>query len=525
MAVAFRDLADRGFRPRGDLLYFAVADEEAGSAHGARWVADHHPDAIRCDYVLTESGGLHDGPPEAPVDRRHGRREGRGVAAAARARHAGPRLDAVPHRQRAGQGGGRRAAPRRVPAGAPLPRAVARRGSSRSAVARRAEGSAARPGAHRRLRSPSCRTRPPPPTSTPAPTRRSRPTSIDGGVMKTNVIPDSVDARRRRAHAARRGHRRGRRPTCGRRSATSPTHVEIEVLMDDPASISRIDTPLWDALQRAVTVPFPGARLAPQFTVGFTDARVFRELGAVAYGAGLFSPHVDAGRVRPPLPRPRRARRRRVARPDRRAVAARGRRPDGLSEARHTPVSIGLGRRAVSEQLGEQRRAGGAARSTTGRRRPPRRARRASTTAARGRRSARSCSQRQPRRGLERPPCARGRSGRAGRPTARRRTGRCAGGSRHAARPRRRCRPSSSSSSRRSVASVVLARLLAAAGRGPHGGRRELEAHEEHAVGRIERPPRGPTSGSAGAPWSARPPGGQSSGVSGRSSLNALYMS
>ena len=63
--------------------------------------------------------------------------------------------------------------------------------------------------------------------------------------------------------------------------------------MDDPASISRIDTPLWDALQRAVTVPFPGARLAPQFSVGFTDARVFRELGAIAYGAGLFSPHVD----------------------------------------------------------------------------------------------------------------------------------------------------------------------------------------------------------------------------------------
>ncbi|MDQ3469359.1 MAG: M20/M25/M40 family metallo-hydrolase, partial [Actinomycetota bacterium] len=51
MAVAFRDLAERGFRPRGDLLYFAVADEEAGSAHGARWVAEHHPDAIRCDYV------------------------------------------------------------------------------------------------------------------------------------------------------------------------------------------------------------------------------------------------------------------------------------------------------------------------------------------------------------------------------------------------------------------------------------------------------------------------------------------
>ncbi|HEY3486382.1 MAG TPA: M20/M25/M40 family metallo-hydrolase, partial [Ilumatobacteraceae bacterium] len=66
MAVVFRSLADRGFRPRGDLVYFAVADEEAGSAHGARWVADHHPDAIRTDYVLTESGGLHTGPENSP---------------------------------------------------------------------------------------------------------------------------------------------------------------------------------------------------------------------------------------------------------------------------------------------------------------------------------------------------------------------------------------------------------------------------------------------------------------------------
>src|SRR6478736_2826924 len=67
MAVVFRSLVQRGFRPKGDLLYFAVADEEAGSAHGARWVADHHPDAIRCEYLLTESGGLHDGTAEAPA--------------------------------------------------------------------------------------------------------------------------------------------------------------------------------------------------------------------------------------------------------------------------------------------------------------------------------------------------------------------------------------------------------------------------------------------------------------------------
>ena len=42
--------------------------------------------------------------------------------------------------------------------------------------------------------------------------------------------------------------------------------------------------------QRAV----PWRPAVPQFTVGFTDARVFRELGAISYGAGLFSPSVDA---------------------------------------------------------------------------------------------------------------------------------------------------------------------------------------------------------------------------------------
>ena len=66
MAVAFRHLAATGFRPRGDLIYFAVADEESGSAHGMQWMADHERDAIRADYVLTENGGLHCGPTEQP---------------------------------------------------------------------------------------------------------------------------------------------------------------------------------------------------------------------------------------------------------------------------------------------------------------------------------------------------------------------------------------------------------------------------------------------------------------------------
>jgi len=53
--------------------------------------------------------------------------------------------------------------------------------------------------------------------------------------------------------------------------------------------MSPMGNPLWDSLQKAVTKPFPDARIDPGFIVGFTDARVHRELGAVTYGAGLFA--------------------------------------------------------------------------------------------------------------------------------------------------------------------------------------------------------------------------------------------
>ena len=69
--------------------------------------------------------------------------------------------------------------------------------------------------------------------------------------------------------------------------------VEVEVVMNDQASISRTDTALWDALARSIAKPFPTARPTPQLVVGFTDSRIYREMGAVSYGAGLFSPDID----------------------------------------------------------------------------------------------------------------------------------------------------------------------------------------------------------------------------------------
>ena len=56
MAVAFRRLATEGFRPRGTLIYFGVADEEAGGS-GGRVPARPPLGRRRRDFVLTELGG------------------------------------------------------------------------------------------------------------------------------------------------------------------------------------------------------------------------------------------------------------------------------------------------------------------------------------------------------------------------------------------------------------------------------------------------------------------------------------
>jgi acetylornithine deacetylase/succinyl-diaminopimelate desuccinylase-like protein len=59
-AVAFASLAREGFRPPGDLVFCATADEEEGhpeGGYGLDWLCATHPDVIRTDYALNEGGG------------------------------------------------------------------------------------------------------------------------------------------------------------------------------------------------------------------------------------------------------------------------------------------------------------------------------------------------------------------------------------------------------------------------------------------------------------------------------------
>ena len=290
MAVAVRNLADRGFRPRGDLIYFAVADEESGSAHGARWMADNERAAIEADYVLTENGGLHNGPTEAPF-------VGINVA------EMGVAWRRLRVRGRPGHG----SAPHRSDNALVTASAVVQRLAEYAPQPQVTELWRTRLDTldlddelRQHLLDPDLidETIDTIPTSGAAHLHACThttfsPNVVGGGhTMKTNVIPDDVmievDIRTLPGETAddvdvhlqtALGDLYGR--------------IDIEVIMNDAATTSRIDTPLWDSLSRAITTPFPTARPTPQMVVGFTDARIYRDMGAVAYGAGLLSPSLS----------------------------------------------------------------------------------------------------------------------------------------------------------------------------------------------------------------------------------------
>jgi acetylornithine deacetylase/succinyl-diaminopimelate desuccinylase-like protein len=56
-AVAMAALAREGFRPAGDLVFAACADEEVGADFGLSWLCREHPDTVRTDFCINEGGG------------------------------------------------------------------------------------------------------------------------------------------------------------------------------------------------------------------------------------------------------------------------------------------------------------------------------------------------------------------------------------------------------------------------------------------------------------------------------------
>lgn len=284
-AVAFRHLARSGFRPRGTLIYFGVADEEAGGVWGAKWMTEHHWDAVGCDYVLTEMGGW----PHAG-----GRKVGisigeKGLAWRRLTVGGTPGHGSMPFR----------ADNALVKAAEVVTRLAAYRPAARldEMWAARLEVSGLPEPVRQGLLDPQrlLDTLAELPQGTAkllhACTHTTISPNVVHGGIKTNVIPDTVtlDVDIRTLPGVTGADVDGYL-----REALGDLAEEVEVspVFDDEASASSTRTPLWDILTERTRAVFPEAELLGELIVGATDSRFFRAKGAVAYGTGLFSPDV-----------------------------------------------------------------------------------------------------------------------------------------------------------------------------------------------------------------------------------------
>lgn len=271
-AVAFASLAREGFRPAGDLVFIAAADEEVGKSFGLEWLCQEHPEAVRVDYAINEGGGERvelGGSPyylcasaekmTAPFRMRVHGRSGHasmpGIADNALVK-AAPLVEAL---------GAFRPEPEVGPeVEAFLATVLGEQLPPEQVLARLAEID---PLAVELIE--------------PLLSLTLSPTIIAASERR-NVIPATCDVT----------------VDCRLLPGTTPEDVEpvirrvlgegdydLEFLERWGGTRSSMETPLWDAIERWVGETEPGAKVAPMCCAGFTDSHWLRDaFGTIAYG-------------------------------------------------------------------------------------------------------------------------------------------------------------------------------------------------------------------------------------------------
>jgi acetylornithine deacetylase/succinyl-diaminopimelate desuccinylase-like protein len=291
-AVAIASLAREGFKPSGDLIFAATADEEVGEGFGLDWLCETHPDAVRCDFAINEGGGdridLEDGRPIYQATVAEKMTAPFRLRVRGRSGHASmPRIadnalvNATPLIERIA---GYRPEPQLGPEVEGFLRAVLGEVTPASvAVERVAALSSIAAVLVEALMVPTF-----------------SPTMISAS-QKRNVIPALCDVE----------------VDCRLLPGQHPEHVEpmiravlggdidYELEWTEEArggTRSPLDTPLWRALEEWVAETEPGATAAPLACVGFTDSHWLRDaFGTVAYGffpaGGELPPEVAASLI------------------------------------------------------------------------------------------------------------------------------------------------------------------------------------------------------------------------------------
>ncbi len=289
-AVAFRHLVSSGKRYPGDIIYFAVADEEAGGEHGAETLLNSNWDELRCEYVLTEFGGI-------PLHSD----KGTSLLITTAEKGLGWRrltVDGSPGHGSRPYGADNallKAAEvvRRLSAYLPSPQLD-------ELWAARVTGMGLDDDLTRKLLDPAALSEalselPPLIAGNLHACSHTTfsPNVIHGGV-KTNVIPDKVEIEvdiRTMPGETDEDVEAHLREALG----DMFDEVAVEAIRTSEATASPTGNPLWAALERSVASAYPDARVVPSLVTGGTDARFFRQKGAIAYGAGLLSPQIDVG--------------------------------------------------------------------------------------------------------------------------------------------------------------------------------------------------------------------------------------
>ena len=290
IAVAVRRLLTSGFRPKGTLIYSAVADEEALGTYGSKWLTENAWDDVKADYLVTEFGGMRfplaGGSPKLPL-----------IAAEKGSQWTRLRVRGTPgHGSMPYQSDnalikaaeiitrlGKYRAPLRLHSiwrqfidGLDLPAAsrmaLTNAATFDLALDRGPEGTA--PMFY-------------------AATRTTFSPNIAHSGVKLNVIPDSAEVDIDIRTIAGDDGQKVREML--REAIGDELWRDVEVVAegDNPASESPTRTPLWDTLTKVTQKLVPGASTIPFLIVGATDARFFRRKGVTAYGYGLMTDRIS----------------------------------------------------------------------------------------------------------------------------------------------------------------------------------------------------------------------------------------
>lgn len=289
MAVTMRHLALGGFRPRGNLIYLAAADEEAFGTYGVRYLMERHPEAIKTDYVVTEGGGI-------AVPTRSGLKYSLAVA------EKGCNWRRLIVRGTPGHGSMPYGSDNALVTAAEVVRRIAAYQPPTTIldIWRRYVASlelepalATGLGDPERVMETASRVdirgfaR-----LAHACTHTTFSPNIAHGGVKVNVVPDRVELEvdiRALPGVSPKDVDAMLADAIGDLGA----RVDVEVPCADEGSISSSETPFAEALSRVTAALVPGSRVAPRMMTGATDARYFRWKGVAAYGFALHSPRIS----------------------------------------------------------------------------------------------------------------------------------------------------------------------------------------------------------------------------------------